>query len=182
MLLPIETTPYVHSPLKDTCTSVLCRVKSIIISKIAAFKAAAAARLGALRPGCMRTAGHRGPRVKGGPNKFAGHRRPHGHGAYAHHHRFRHALRRIIRHVILPIFFGITAGMVVGAFSMLVWTAIASIANRVRGTKPPSYESVAQAEDGSYDGMEGPPKYEEVAIKEYTEPEEDVADEKRQLL
>ena len=68
--------------------------------------------------------------------------------------------------------------MVVGAFSMLVWTAIASVANRVRGNRPPSYESLAQAEDGSRMTMDGPPKYEEV----YTEPEEDITDEKRQLL
>ena len=182
MLLPIETTPYQHSPLKDTCPTVLCRVKATIAAKITAFRAAAAARFGLFRPGCMSQAGnkqgHRGPHVKGGPNKFPGHRRPHGHGAHAHHHHLRQALRRIIRHVILPIFFGITAGMVVGAFSMLIWTAVASIANRIRGSKPPAYESLAQAEDGSRMSMDGPPKYEDV----YTEPEEDVTDEKRQLM
>ena len=61
---------------------------------------------------------------------------------------------------------------------MLVLTAVASIVARVRGTKPPSYESVAQAEDGSRTSMEEPPKYDEV----YAEPEEDVTDEKRRLL
>ena len=68
--------------------------------------------------------------------------------------------------------------MVVGAFSMLMWTAVASIANRVRGNRPPSYESVAQAEDGVRTSMDDPPKYNDV----YEEPEEDVTDEKRQLL
>ena len=166
-LLPLETTPYKSSPIADSCSNVLCRVKAIIASKIAAFRAAAAARFGAFRTGCMRKAGHRkGPHVVGGPNKFLGkdHSR----------HNFTHMFRHIIRHVILPIFFGISGGMIVGAFSFLIWTEI----TRMRAARRGVYESVEQLQEEGLVSMDGPPKYEEV----YKESEDDVIDEKKELL
>lgn len=162
-LLPLETTPYKHSPLADSCTNVLCRVKAIIASKIAALQAAAAARFGAFRGGCTRKAGHR---VLGRPNKFM----DKGHG----HRNFAHMFRHIVRHVVLPIFFGISTGMIVGAFSLLIWTEVA----RIRAVRRGAYESVEQLEEQGRASMDCPPKYEEV----YKEPEDDITDEKKELL
>ena len=181
MLLPIETTPYQSNPIQDSCTNIFCRFRAIIAAKISALRAAAAARLNKFR-GCGRPGSIKD---NGATRVLPGHRRPHLQGLgtqNATHHRFRHAVRRFIRVVVLPIFFGITSGLVIGAFSMLVWTAVASAVRRMSGSKPPSYEELAQAEEGERAGgeveCEGPPKYEEV----YTEPEEDVFDEKKQLL
>ena len=180
MLLPIETTPYKPNAQADACTTILCRVKAIIAAKLSAFKEVASAKFGAFRSGCMRKFGSSPaassgrPRLHGGVDKYRGRFHPQA----PRQNRFTSIIRRIVHHVLLPILFGVFTGMFVGAMAMLFYTAVRSLVLRARGCTRASYEPVEQEAEEGRASTEGPPKYEDV----YVEPEEDVVDEKRQLL
>lgn len=179
-LLLIQTTPYKPDPQADACATIFCRVRAIIAAKMSTFKEAASAKLGALRSGCMRkfgsspTASNGRPRLHGGVDKYRGRFHPQN----AHQNRFRAFVRRLIHHVLLPIFFGVFAGVLVGTMAMVFYTVVRSLVARARGRTSISYEPVEQEVEEGRASTDGLPKYEDV----YVEPEEDVVDEKRQLL
>ena len=175
----------------------ICRVMSIIASKMRAARLSAANAAKKIKSGCMRKFGsatpsvpagirppHRGPHVKGGPNKFAGKfpPRPHGQNGRPHHrhhgmHAVMHAIKRIFKHVVLPVMIGAAAGMAASAVGMLVGQVIVLLWIKYRRNgNGPTYKRVEQTEEGriSEDGL---PKYEEL---EGTEVE--VVGEKKELL
>ena len=88
------------------------------------------------------------------------------------------AIHRILRNVVLPVFFGISAGLVVGAIAVLISRTVVAIIMHFRGGNRATYEQVEQDVEEGRASVDGPPKYEDV----YTEPTEDVVDEKAELL
>ena len=88
------------------------------------------------------------------------------------------AIRRVLRNVVLPIFFGISAGLVVGAIAVIVSRIVVAIFMRFRRGGNATYEQLEQEVEEGRASVDGPPKYEDV----YTEPMEDVTDEKAELL
>ena len=169
-MLPLTTTKYQHQPLVDSCASILCRAKAILVTKLAALRAAAAAKMGALR-GCYR----KGP---ANAEQFRG--KVHGHHSHHRHGGFRGVAGRMMRHILLPVLLGIFTGAFVGAVAMIMFAAGRAIVRRVRGGQRGAYVPVGadDAEEGRASSDE-PPKYEDHA---YVEAEEDVTSEKKELL
>ena len=126
---------------------------------------------------------HRGPQLKGGPNKFAGKFPPRPHGQKPHHHHLgmhaaMHAIKRIFKHVVLPVMIGVAAGMAASAVGILVGQVIVLVWMKYRRNgKGPAYKRVEQETEEGRASEEGLPKYEEL---EGTEVE--VVDEKKELL
>ncbi|MCJ1393387.1 hypothetical protein MMC18_006261 [Xylographa bjoerkii] len=194
-LAEIKTTPVDPSSGASTCTTIMCRIRAIIVAKMAAARAAALkalSKISATKTGCMRKLGfkvpapHRGPKVHGGPDKFRGkfhdkdgHHGPHGHkqgvGAMLH------AIKRVFKHVLLPVLIGIAAGMAASAVGMLIGQVVVMLWMRYRRRSGVVYEVVEQveAEEGRV-SEEGLPKYEEAPKYEEVEGEE--VDEKKELL
>ncbi|MCJ1473910.1 hypothetical protein MMC13_002566 [Lambiella insularis] len=187
-LAEVKTTPVPLTPGAESCTTVMCRIKAIIVAKMQAARLAALKAFAAAKTGCMRKLGfkpdatNRGPKTHGGPNKFkhpghmGNHGRPHGHH---HKHGFSgmmHAVKRVFKHVLLPILIGIAAGMAASAVGMVIGHLIVMIWMRYRRRTSAVYTVVEQveAEEGrpSEDGL---PKYEDVES-------EMVIDEKKELL
>jgi len=191
ILLPIETTAYIHSKVADACTTILCRVRAVILSKIMAFHGTATTKLNSLRKGCMRKLGfashrgghgghHAGPKVHGGVPKSMGKTHP-GHVRHGRYRSIQCFLRRILHQFVLPATFGIFAGMAIGATSMFIYSVVSLLLLRFRRRGITAYASLEQdavtVEEGRV-SMDEPPKYETV----YVEPIDDVIDEKKALL
>ena len=176
----------------------ICRVMSIIASKVRAARLSALNAAKKIKGGCMRKFGspspavnasirppHRGPHLKGGPNKFAGKFPPHSHGHkgephHRHHgmHAVVHAIQRIFQHVVLPVMIGVAAGMAASAVGMLVGHVIVLLWIKYRRSgNGPTYKRVEQETEEGRISEEGLPKYEEL---EGTEVES--VDEKKELL
>jgi hypothetical protein len=124
------------------------------------------------------------PKMHGGIPKFSGDAtlapggRNHPHGPFPHHHSGHHhsghhhgashavhMIGRFFRHVVLPIFIGVAAGMAVSGIGMLIGQAIVMLFMRRSGNE---YLSVAQTEEQeenreSFDEL---PKYEEAPVYE----------------
>lgn len=189
LLSEIKTRPVPFAPGEDTCTTILCRIRAIIFAKMQAARAAALKAMGKLQStkvGCMRKLGfkvpepHRGPKVHGGPSKFEGKVPAHqGHGhQHEHHHkhhgmgRFWHMVKDSFKHVALPIFIGIAAGMAASAVGLVIGQLAVMLWMRYRRAKQGAYVVVEQTEEA------GLPNYEDLPVVE----EEDVSDEKKELL
>ena len=181
MLLPIQTTPYEHRPLADACTNVFCRVRETIRTKILALKAAALARLGALR-GCHRK--YVGPAFKSlgsasnappAIQKLREQMRHKGHHGHRHHGGFRVSAGRAMHNILLPILLGIITGAFAGAIGMILFAVVRALVRRTKG----QHEYVVVVDEQEEGRVSADlPKYEDVP---YVEGEEDV-DEKKELL
>ncbi|MCJ1421180.1 hypothetical protein MMC32_007542 [Xylographa parallela] len=197
-LAEIKTTPVDPSSGASTCTTVMCRIRAIIVSKMAAARAAALkalSKISATKTGCMRKLGfkvpapQRGPNFHGGPDKFRGkfpgkdgsHHGPHGHKQGHGLGAMLHAIKRVFKHVLLPVLIGIAAGMAASAVGMLIGQVIVMLWVRHRRRSGVVYEVVEQveAEEGRV-SEEGLPKYEEAP--KYEEVEREEIDEKKELL
>ncbi|MCJ1379204.1 hypothetical protein MMC17_002304 [Xylographa soralifera] len=197
-LAEIKSTPVDPSSGASTCTTIMCRIRAIIVAKMAAARAAALkalSKISATKTGCMRKLGfkvpasQRGPKVHGGPDKFRGkfpgkdgsHHGPHEnkqrHGVAA----MLHAIKRVFKHVLLPVLIGIAAGMAASAVGMLIGQVVVMLWMRHRRRSGVVYEVVEQveAEEGRV-SEEGLPKYEEAP--KYEEVEREEVDEKKELL
>ena len=171
-LLPLSTTAYKHNSAADACTTIVCRARTVLASKLAAFKAAAAS---AFR-GCHRKLFGSAHEIKG---KMHGHHAHHAHHHHHHHGGFRALAGRMMHHIFLPILLGIFTGAFVGAVAMVVFKIVRATVHRARGGHGGAYLPVdaEEVEEGRVSG-DGLPKYEDV----YVEPEEDVMDEKKEFL
>ncbi|MCJ1286877.1 hypothetical protein MMC26_006223 [Xylographa opegraphella] len=197
-LAEIKTTPVDPSSGASTCTTIMCRVRAIIVAKMAAARAAALkalSKISATKNGCMRKLGfkmpapQRSPKVHGGPDKFRGkfhgqdgnHHGPHGYNQREGVSAMLHAIKRVFRHVLLPVLVGIAAGMAASAAGMLIGQVIVLLWVRHRRRSGVVYEVVEQveAEEGRV-SEEGLPKYEEAP--KYEEVETETVDEKKELL
>ncbi|MCJ1404848.1 hypothetical protein MMC11_008074 [Xylographa trunciseda] len=197
-LAEIKTTPVDPSSGAATCTTIMCRIRAIIVAKMAAARAAALkafSKISATKTGCMRKLGftvpapHRLPKVHGGPEKFRGkfdgkaghHHGPHGHKQRQGVGAMLHAVTRVLKHVLLPVLIGIAAGMAASAVGMLIGQVVVMLWMRYRRRTGVVYEVVEQveAEEGRV-SEEGLPKYEEAP--KYAEVEAVEVDEKKELL
>jgi len=134
----------------------------------------------------------KGPKVHGGPDKFKGkvppkgpapgeeHHHKHGHGGKSHSGKHGHhgrksfwcSVKRVLRHIVLPVFIGIAAGMAASAIGMVIGQLVVMLWARYRrASGRGAYATVEQTEE------QGLPKYDDVV-----EGEEDVVDEKKELL
>ncbi|MCJ1247572.1 hypothetical protein MMC30_004786 [Trapelia coarctata] len=189
LLAEIKTAPVASAPGEDACTTILCRIRAIIYGKMQAARLAALKameKMQSTRVGCMRKLGfkipepQRGPKVHGGPSKFQGTRPGHkddGH-EHEHHHKhhgfkkFWHMVKDSFKHVALPIFIGIAAGMAASAVGLVIGQLAVMMWMRYKRAKQGAYVAVEQVEEA------GLPSYEDVPVVE----EEDVEDEKKELL
>jgi len=202
-LAEIKTTPSPVNPGEDQCTTIMCRIRAILMGKLQAARLAAIKAMEKMRGaknGCMRKLGFKvpapaaqpapkkGPKVHGGPEKFKGkvpakdaapgeeHKHGHGgkpHGPKNHHGKksFWCSVKRVLRHIVLPIFIGIAAGMAASAVGMVIGQLVIMLWARYRrASGRGTYAAVEQTEE------QGLPKYDDVV-----EGEEEV-DEKKELL
>jgi len=152
-------------------------------ARLAALKAME--KMQSTRTGCMRKLGfkvpehQRGPKVHGGPSKFEGKHpghKSHGH-EHEHHHKhhgfkkFWHMVKDSFKHVALPIFIGIAAGMAASAVGLVIGQLAVMMWMRYKRAKQGAYVAVDQVEEA------GLPSYEDVPVVE-----EDAEDEKKELL
>jgi len=205
-LAEIKTTPSPVNPGEDQCTTIMCRIRAILMGKLQAARLAAIKAMEKMRGaknGCMRKLGFKvpapaaqpapkkGPKVHGGPEKFKGkvpakdaapgeeHEHKHGHGGKPHgpkknHHgkkSFWCSVKRVLRHIVLPVFIGIAAGMAASAVGMVIGQLVIMLWARYRrASGRGTYAAVEQTEE------QGLPKYDDVV-----EGEEEV-NEKKELL
>ena len=182
----------------STCTTIMCRIRAIIVAKMAAARAAALkalSKISATKTGCMRKLGfkvpspERGPKVHGGPDKFRGkfpgkdgnHHGPHEHNQRHGVGAMLHAIKRVFKHILLPVLVGIAAGMAASAIGMLIGQVIVLLWIRHRRRSGVVYEVIEQVEvEEGRASEEGLPKYEEAP--KYEEVEREEVDEKKELL
>jgi hypothetical protein len=91
------------------------------------------------------------------------------------------AVLRFTKHIVLPIFIGISVGMAVSGLGMVIGQLVVFLWIRYRYGAQASYQVLHDQEgpvDAEAGDMDVPPRYEDV----YVEPTEDVTDEKKQLL
>jgi len=184
--IPVDA-PGSPSALGMDCKTSFCRMKAMIMDKIrqalekakAAAEAAKNSKPAQWIKGCHGKFRGGRPHSKGGrPHhqgaKPDGHgRRPH-HGPHAHHHhdgrRFRHFFIRFTHQFVVPILFGVAAGMTAGAIGMVIGHAIGFLWIKfARGGQRGPYARVSQQEEAIESDekdvlIEEPPQYEELEV------------------
>jgi len=110
-----------------------------------------------------------GPPGKHGKYGHGGHG-PHGHRPHhPHHHsvlhKIMHGIKRVFRHVVLPMLVGIAAGMAACAVGMLIGQVGVFLYMRFRGRNAVQYERVEVDDSVEKEGL---PRYEDVEAGEVT--------------
>ena len=171
-IIPVPTNSPISKPTdgNQECTTIICKWRAIIASKISKIKGCAGkARVGA--HGSKHGSGVR-PHHHGRPRPQAPHR-PH-----RHHHRhggFARFIRSIVLHVFVPIMIGVVVGvttsligMVAGHLIIFVWRVFFRRGQRGQYHRVKQEESLAEMEDdetkSSLNNRGPPPTYEEAPV------------------
>jgi len=172
-LAKISSLPFVQSPGATECTTSLCRLRAIVLSRVRDMIEAAKARAKAAGAWAKAKGGCHGKKVGGGRHGQKAGGGPH-HGHHAHHkmHRFGHILRQTLRFFIIPALLGVIGGLLASAVGMLVGQALVYLWFRFhrggqrsgqRGNIRIIEVAVTDDEkDGLVEGRELPPQYEDV--------------------
>jgi hypothetical protein len=166
----VDTAPTTNSGGKD-CTSLVCKLKSIMAEKLAGLKG--------LKPGmgCHKSSSAQ-PDYPASSGKGS-HKGHHGLRPQHKHHglrRFFHALKSIALHVLIPVFIGIAVGlaasmigMVVGHTAVFVWRAFHGRRQRGAYCTVQRNESADDVHDDTKPFLEHqgpPPVYQDILVDE----------------
>jgi hypothetical protein len=118
MIADVDTQhlPALPSPGPSQCSTTFCRLRELISQHLAAFGSK-------IRQHC---GGGKSPRPHHRPAN------PHGPKGYARkHHSWRHLLRKVFTHIVVPVLIGVVAGisasiigMIVGTFAICLWRVV----------------------------------------------------------